>query len=325
MEDRDGQAGRSREQHGPERAGGSHDRGADDSRESVYGNRFAGDDGRDRGYRGQRGRETPPGAVPGGSYGGGGGYRQGGYDRGNYDPAVDMARGRGSWARARGDAMPQRSQPRAYGGLDEYRSRGRMSDSQGGDWRQGYGAYGMAESPRGGTEPSGMEAGEGMFGPPEEEQHYDYGFGGAGGEERGRGSGRWGVEGRPNRGSQGRGGWSGEQRWERERPRDGDDHGRNLDWPYLEPWAVPGPHTGRGPEGYQRSEEAIRNDVCERLTRHGGLDASRIRVLVEKGEVILEGRVESRTAKRMAEDTAESVMGVRDVQNRLRIEDHPRD
>ena len=87
-----------------------------------------------------------------------------------------------------------------------------------------------------------------------------------------------------------------------------------------ESWSVPGPHTGRGPEGYVRAESAIREDVCERLTRHGRLDASRVQVRVENGEVTLDGQVESRAAKRMAEETAESVSGVRDVHNRLRID-----
>lgn len=90
--------------------------------------------------------------------------------------------------------------------------------------------------------------------------------------------------------------------------------------PHTERWAVPGPYTGRGPEGYSRSEAAIREDVCERLTRHGYLDASRIRVQVQNGEVVLEGTVDSRESKRMAEEAAETVSGVRDIHNRLRIE-----
>lgn len=84
-------------------------------------------------------------------------------------------------------------------------------------------------------------------------------------------------------------------------------------------WSVPGPFSGRGPQDYRRSAAAIRDDVCERLTRHGHLDATNVRVQVEDGEVVLDGTVDSRLAKRMAEDVAESVSGVRDVHNRLRI------
>lgn len=89
---------------------------------------------------------------------------------------------------------------------------------------------------------------------------------------------------------------------------------------YAERWMIPGRHTGRGPEGYSRSEAAIREDVCERLTRHGDLDASRIRVEVEHGEVMLDGVVDSRQSKRMAEEAVETVSGVRDIHNRLHIE-----
>ncbi|MCZ7573654.1 MAG: BON domain-containing protein [Ardenticatenaceae bacterium] len=87
---------------------------------------------------------------------------------------------------------------------------------------------------------------------------------------------------------------------------------------YGETWTQ-GPYAGRGPRGYQRSDERIREDVNERLTQHGQIDATEINVTVNNGEVTLEGTVDSRQAKRMAEDTAESVMGVRDVHNRLQV------
>jgi hypothetical protein len=94
-------------------------------------------------------------------------------------------------------------------------------------------------------------------------------------------------------------------------------------WSYTEVWLVPGPHSGRGPGNYQRSNERIKEDVCERLTYYGQLDASNIEVEVENGEVILKGTVDSRRSKRMAEDIAESVSGVRDIHNQLRIEWSP--
>jgi hypothetical protein len=76
---------------------------------------------------------------------------------------------------------------------------------------------------------------------------------------------------------------------------------------------------GRGPEGYTRSDERITEDVNERLTWHHDIDASRIRVRVEQGEVTLEGMVQDRSQKRMAEDVVESIMGVKNVQNNLRV------
>lgn len=80
-----------------------------------------------------------------------------------------------------------------------------------------------------------------------------------------------------------------------------------------------GPHRGKGPAGYQRSDERIRELVCEALTDDDLIDASRIEVSVQGGEVTLTGTVEDRHAKRDAEDCACSVAGVRDVQNLLRV------
>jgi len=90
--------------------------------------------------------------------------------------------------------------------------------------------------------------------------------------------------------------------------------------PYLERWFIPGPFTGVGPEGYQRSDERILEDANERLARHGQLDARRIEVQVKNGEVTLSGMVDSRQAKRMAEDTIETIAGVKDINNELRVE-----
>lgn len=83
-------------------------------------------------------------------------------------------------------------------------------------------------------------------------------------------------------------------------------------------WIEPGPLTGLGPRGYTRSDDRIREDICDRLTRHGRIDATDVQINVRNGEVTLEGRVDSRDAKRLAEDVAESVDGVRDVINHLK-------
>ena len=81
-----------------------------------------------------------------------------------------------------------------------------------------------------------------------------------------------------------------------------------------------GRFTGRGPKGYVRSDERILENVNERLEEHGDLDASDISVAVSAGEVTLEGTVDDRKSKRLAEDLVHAVSGVRDVQNRLRVE-----
>jgi hypothetical protein len=80
-----------------------------------------------------------------------------------------------------------------------------------------------------------------------------------------------------------------------------------------------GEHRGKGPKGYQRSDDRIREDVCDRLYEDGHVDASDIDVKVEGSEVVLSGSVRSREEKRRAEDVVENIMGVRHVENRIRV------
>lgn len=80
-----------------------------------------------------------------------------------------------------------------------------------------------------------------------------------------------------------------------------------------------GSHYGRGPRNYQRSDDRIREDINEHLTYHHEIDASDIDVQVQNGEVTLSGTVADRSAKRLAEDLAERVRGVRDVHNQLKV------
>jgi hypothetical protein len=84
-------------------------------------------------------------------------------------------------------------------------------------------------------------------------------------------------------------------------------------------WDVEGPHRGRGPEGYRRSDERVHEEICERLSANGRLDASRLRVRVDDGEVTLEGSVRDRRSKRLAEAITDTVRGVVDVHNRLTL------
>jgi hypothetical protein len=80
-----------------------------------------------------------------------------------------------------------------------------------------------------------------------------------------------------------------------------------------------GSFRGKGPKGYVRSDERIREDVSDRLSDEDRLDASDITVEVSGGEVTLSGYVDSRQAKRMAEDCAEQCAGVGHIQNNLRV------
>jgi osmotically-inducible protein OsmY len=80
-----------------------------------------------------------------------------------------------------------------------------------------------------------------------------------------------------------------------------------------------GPHRGKGPKGYRRSDERIKEDINEKLYHDSFVDASDIEVSVIDCEVTLTGTVDSREAKRRAEDLAEEVSGVKDVTNQLKV------
>ncbi len=191
---------------------------------------------------------------------------------------------------------------------------------------------------------SGRETGGGMstYQGPGSDQGWN-----AGNFERGRGSERWGSQygqgsegwrsneherGEPshNQRFSGReGGWGGYGSYDRE------PENRNQGWSGSQGWVggqrgygpgstsqsgeSRGRHYGRGPKGWQRSDDRIREDISERLADHPDVDASEIEIEVRQGEVILKGSVDDRHAKRMAEDIAENVSGVRDVQNQIRV------
>jgi osmotically-inducible protein OsmY len=76
---------------------------------------------------------------------------------------------------------------------------------------------------------------------------------------------------------------------------------------------------GKGPKGYTRSDDRIRDEISDALMADDDLDASEIEIKVERGEVTLTGTVDSREAKRSAEEIAERCQGVGNVQNSLRV------
>jgi osmotically-inducible protein OsmY len=121
-----------------------------------------------------------------------------------------------------------------------------------------------------------------------------------------------------NRGDRG----NNENWWERTKDKvsdwfdnDDDDNRRNVN----RNTNYGGGHRGKGPSDYRRSEDRIREDICDRLTDDDRVDASNIRVQIENDAVVLSGTVNSRDEKRRAEDLVESISGVRHVENRLRV------
>ncbi len=106
---------------------------------------------------------------------------------------------------------------------------------------------------------------------------------------------------------------------------DRNNYGPNYDWLYPSGWVYNdyynnrGQYYGVGPNNYTRSDDRIRDDVNDRLTWDGRIDASDVNVDVNDGVVTLTGSVDRRWDKRIAEDDADDVMGVVDVNNQLRV------
>jgi hypothetical protein len=67
-----------------------------------------------------------------------------------------------------------------------------------------------------------------------------------------------------------------------------------------------------------RSDEQIREDVCERLWREPRVDTSEVAVEVHDAIVTLQGTVAHLQMKQEIEDIVASCEGVRDVNNRIR-------
>jgi osmotically-inducible protein OsmY len=75
-----------------------------------------------------------------------------------------------------------------------------------------------------------------------------------------------------------------------------------------------------GPKGYQRSDARLREDVSERLMFRDDIDSSDVTVEAKDGLIILEGTVPERWMRYAVDDVAESVMGAKEVQNRVRVQ-----
>lgn len=81
-------------------------------------------------------------------------------------------------------------------------------------------------------------------------------------------------------------------------------------------------HRGRPPKGYSRSDERMREDVCERLMANPHVDAGDVTVEVNGGVVTLEGSVSGRNMLHELESVAGACLGVTKVDNRVRVNEH---
>ena len=199
---------------------------------------------------------------------------------------------------------------RGQGGGDEepyYRGQGREQQ------RYGYGRSGYSGEPsrrgyggrRSGEAYGAYDYGRYEYGDRTREPYYQRGYEGEYRERGGRGRGRGEERGFFERAGDEIKSWFGDD--EAERRRRADEIRKGL-------------YAGRGPRGYRRSDERILEDINDRLTDDWYVDASDVEVTVNNGIVTLTGHVDSRDAKRRAEDVAECVSGVKDVSNQLRVE-----
>jgi osmotically-inducible protein OsmY len=162
-----------------------------------------------------------------------------------------------------------------------------------GEQRGGYGSQGYGSAQRHGSQSHGSSQGG----------SYQGGYGSQSGGSQGYGSQSYGPQGGYGRPSSS--GMAGE--WgEFERSRGSATRGQ-------------GQHRGKGPKGYRRTDERVREDISERLKDHDEIDASEIEVEVANGEVTLKGEVADRHEKWMAEECAYQVSGVGEVNNQLRL------
>lgn len=85
-----------------------------------------------------------------------------------------------------------------------------------------------------------------------------------------------------------------------------------------------GPHAGRGPRGWSRTDARVREAVSEALMEDPLLDAREIEVQVDGGVVTLSGEVPGGSDVHRAEQLARRCGGVGEVRNDLQVHGRPR-
>jgi osmotically-inducible protein OsmY len=186
--------------------------------------------------------------------------------------------------------------------------RGRYGEQGGPQWESGQGRYGQggqgqdsgyAQGSYGGAGYGQSGYGQRGFG------HGGYGPGGYGGYGREQSG-----YGQPGGFGQGAGGYS-----------MGEQGGQGAYGGYgQQQWGSPGgQRMRRGPKGYKRSDERLKEDISERLMQSGHIDPSEVTVEVQNGKVTLEGTVPERRMKHQIEDLVDDCPGVQDIDNRVRV------
>ncbi|WP_437291107.1 BON domain-containing protein [Sorangium sp. So ce406] len=245
----------------------------------------------------------------------------GDYDRGFSGYGRDESRGYGrdyGREQERGYGGYGREQERSYGGYGRDESRG-----YGREQERGFGGHGREQERGFGGHGREQERGFGGYG-----REQERGYGGYGREQE-RAYGGYGREQERGYGGYGR---EQERGWGRDQDRgfgqglvrDVRDAGRSAMQSVSGALSSAGDRVrsalGRGPKGYKRSDSRILEDICEMLSDRDDIDPSEVTVRVQNCEVTLEGTVNERHHKRIIEQVAESVRGVDDVHNQIRVQ-----
>jgi osmotically-inducible protein OsmY len=316
-----------------ERWGGRYQTGGDRDRYETGGERRYSsdwdDDSSERGYEGDRsysaggyaeefghrrdeGRERQHGGQ--GQYGqsqgqgqrGQGQYGQGQYGQGQYGQGQQGSEQYGG-SRFGSSESYQDRWPGSGGSQGSQYSRGGFT----GQRSQGYGdtgrGWGDEQQGGGGVEYYGTG------------RHYGGGFGSAAGTRAMGGGGAWSSSSdygesaqdwRPESGGERGYGWQ----------RPGNEYGSQGYGGGQGQQQSQGTFRGRGPRGYERSDERLKEMVCERLTDDPSIDASEITIEVNQKVVKLTGTVDDRRTKYEVEELVERLGGVKDIDNQLRVQ-----
>jgi CBS domain-containing protein len=243
-----------------------------------------------------------------------GGRSEYGAGRGEYAGRGDYGTGRGDYGGGRDDYGVDRGGSRRYGQADVgeqglgYGRAGSESSRWDEDRWADQGHYGHAGGGSDFVGPTGITGGRGKYG--DRSEYGGYGSSGIG--------------------------YASQESWDDQRR--GSGRGSRTEAPYgsgdwgNQGYGVP-PHLligsgregeregsrNRGPKGWQRSDDRIHEDVCERMMGESGVDPSDVTVRVAQGVVTLTGTVPNRQMKYRIEELADRCPGVKDVENQVRV------
>jgi len=81
----------------------------------------------------------------------------------------------------------------------------------------------------------------------------------------------------------------------------------------------------RGPEGYRRSDERIREVISDLLSSNDDLDTRDFEVRVNEASVTLRGYIPDEDSRRKINEVVERVPGIKKVNDELRVNPHARE